>query len=151
MSSVFKVQKTIREILLKILDNHSLEQLNKIPAGYSNNLIWNVAHCISAQQVLVYKLSGLPMLVSDEFIDKYKKGTKPEGDVSQAEVDEIRGLLFSTLDKTEKDVNDGIFLNYTTYLTSMGFELTNIQDALDFVNYHEGIHTGIIMSIRKFV
>jgi hypothetical protein len=151
MSSVFKVQKTIREILLKILNNHSLEQLNKIPAGYSNNLIWNVAHCISAQQVLVYKLSGLPMLVSDEFIDKYKKGTKPEGDVSQAEVDEIRGLLFSTLDKTEKDVNDGIFLNYTTYLTSMGFELTNIQDALDFVNYHEGIHTGIIMSIRKFV
>jgi hypothetical protein len=151
MSSVFKVQKTIREILLKILDNHSLEQLNKIPAGYSNNLIWNVAHCISAQQVLVYKLSGLPMLVSDEFIDKYKKGTKPEGDISQAEVDEIRGLLFSTLDKTEKDVNDGIFLNYTTYLTSMGFELTNIQDALDFVNYHEGIHTGIIMSIRKFV
>ena len=151
MSSVFKVQKTIREILLKILDNHSLEQLNKIPAGYSNNLIWNVAHCISAQQVLVYKLSGLPMLVSDEFIDKYKKGTKPEGDVSQTEVDEIRGLLFSTLDKTEKDVNNGIFLNYTTYLTSMGFELTNIQDALDFVNYHEGIHTGIIMSIRKFV
>lgn len=151
MSSVFKVQKTIREILLKILDNHSLEQLNKIPAGYSNNLIWNVAHCISAQQVLVYKLSGLPTLVSDEFIDKYKKGTKPEADVSQSELDEIRVLLFSTLDKTEKDVNEGIFQNYTTYMTSMGFELTNVQDALDFVNYHEGIHTGIIMSIRKFV
>jgi len=151
MSSVFKVQKTIREILLKILDNHSLEQLNKIPAGYSNNLIWNVAHCISSQQVLVYKLSGLPTLVSDEFIDKYKKGTKPEGDVSQSELDEIRTLLFSTLDKTEKDVNEGIFQNYTTYMTSMGFELTNVQDALDFVNYHEGIHTGIIMSIRKFV
>ena len=151
MSSVFKVQKTIREILLKILDNHSLEQLNKIPAGYSNNLIWNVAHCISAQQVLVYKLSGLPTLVSDEFIDKYKKGTKPEGDVSQSELDEIRALLFSTLDQTEKDVNAGIFQNYTTYMTSMGFELTNVQDALDFVNYHEGIHTGIIMSIRKFV
>jgi len=151
MSSVFKVQKTIREILLKILDSHSLEQLNRIPAGYSNNLIWNVAHCISSQQVLVYKLSGLPTLVSDEFIDKYKKGTKPEGDVSQVEVDEIRALLFLTLDKTEKDVNEGIFQNYTTYLTSMGFELTNVQDALDFVNYHEGIHTGIIMSIRKFV
>lgn len=151
MSSVFKVQKTIREILLKILDNHSLEQLNKIPAGYSNNIIWNVAHCISSQQVLVYKLSGLPTLVSDEFIDKYKKGTKPEGDVSQIEVDEIRTLLFSTLDKTEKDVNEAIFQNYTTYMTSMGFELINVQDALDFVNYHEGIHTGIIMSIRKFV
>lgn len=151
MSSVFKVQKTIREILLKVLEGHSLEQLNKIPEGFKNNLIWNVAHCISSQQVLVYKLSGLPTLVSDEFIDKYKKGTKPEGDVSQAEADEIKVLLFKTFDQTEKDYANNVFTHYTAYTTSMGFDLTNVQDALDFVNYHEGIHTGIIMGIRKHV
>lgn len=151
MSSVFKVQKTIREILLKVLEGHSLEQLNKIPDGFKNNLIWNVAHCISSQQVLVYKLSGLPTLVSDEFIDKYKKGTKPEGDVSQAEADEIKALLFKTFDQTEKDYANNVFTHYTAYTTSMGFDLTNVQDALDFVNYHEGIHTGIIMGIRKHV
>lgn len=151
MSSVFKVQKTIREIFLKILDNHSLEQLNKIPEGFKNNVIWNVAHCISSQQVLVYKLSGLPTLVSVEFIEKYKKGTKPEGDVSQAELDEIRELLFVTLDQTEKDYADNVFSHYTLYKTSMGFDLENVQDALDFVNYHEGIHTGIIMSLQKFI
>ncbi|RUT69786.1 DinB family protein [Flavobacterium cupreum] len=151
MSSVFKVQKTIREILLKVLEGHSLEQLNKIPEGFKNNLIWNVAHCISSQQVLVYKLSGLPTLVSDEFIDKYKKGTKPEGDVSQAEADEIKALLFATFEQTEKDYTNNVFTNYTPYTTSMGFDLTNVQDALDFVNYHEGIHTGIIMGLRKFI
>ncbi|MRX39461.1 DinB family protein [Flavobacterium sp. LC2016-23] len=151
MSSVFKVQKTIREILLKVLEGHSLEQLNKIPDGFKNNLIWNVAHCISSQQVLVYKLSGLPTQVSDEFIDKYKKGTKPEGDVSQAEADEIKALLFTTFDQTEKDYANNVFTHYTPYTTSMGFDLTNVQDALDFVNYHEGIHTGIIMGIRKLV
>ncbi|MCD0464625.1 DinB family protein [Flavobacterium sp. ENC] len=151
MSSVFKVQKTIREILLKVLEGHSLEQLNKIPEGFKNNLIWNVAHCISSQQVLVYKLSGLPTLVSDEFIDKYKKGTKPEGDVSQAEADEIKALLFKTFEQTEKDYANNVFTHYTAYTTSMGFDLTNVQDALDFVNYHEGIHTGIIMGIRKHV
>ena len=151
MNSVFEVQKTIREILLKVLDNHSLEQLNKIPPGFSNNLIWNVAHCISSQQVLVYKLSGLPTTVSDELIAKYKKGTKPEGDVSQAEVDEIRELLFTTLHQTEQDFENKHFVNYNEYTTSLGFTLRNINDALDFNNYHEGIHTGIIMSIRKFV
>lgn len=151
MSSVFKVQKTIREILLKILENHSLEQLNKIPEGFKNNLIWNVAHCIASQQILVYKLSGLKMQVSDEFVAKYSKGTKPEGDVSQAEVDEIKALLSATFDQTEKDYTNNVFTHYTTYKTSMGFDLTNVQDALDFVNYHEGIHTGIIMGIRKFV
>ena len=151
MSSVFAVQKTIREILLKILDSHSLEQLNKIPEGFSNNLIWNIAHCISAQQSLVYKLSGLPSKVSEEFITKYRKGTKPEGYVSQAEVDEIRTLLSETLHQAEKDYSDKIFLNYTEYTTSMGFTLRNVEDALSFNNYHEGTHTGIILSIRKFV
>jgi hypothetical protein len=151
MNSVFEVQKTIREILLKILDHHSLEQLNKIPTGYSNNLIWNIAHCVATQQVLVYKLSGLPMMVSEDFINKYRKGTKPEGDVSQAEVDEIRTLLSTTLEQVQKDFADGIFQDYTEYTTSMGYTLRNIDGALDFNNYHEGIHTGIIMSIRKFV
>jgi hypothetical protein len=151
MNSVFEVQKTIREILLKVLDNHSLEQLNKIPEGFSNNLIWNIAHCVSSQQVLIYKLSGLPTMVSEEFIAKYKKGTKPEGNVSQAEVDEIRVLLSSTLDQVQKDYANNIFVTYTEYLTSMGFLLKDIDGALSFNNYHEGIHTGIIMSIRKFV
>lgn len=151
MNSVFEVQKTIREILLKILDNHSLEQLNKIPTGFSNNLIWNIAHCVSTQQLLVYKLSGLPMTVSEEFINKYRKETKPEGDVSQAEVDEIRILLSTTLEQVQKDYADGIFQTYTEYTTSMGYTLKNINGALDFNNYHEGIHTGIAMSIRKFV
>jgi hypothetical protein len=151
MNSVFEVQKTIREVLLKVLDNHSLEQLNKIPEGFSNNLIWNIAHCVSSQQVLIYKLSGLPSLVSEEFIAKYRKGTKPEGDVSQTEVDEIRVLLSSTLDQVQKDYANNIFVTYTEYLTSMGFLLKDIDGALSFNNYHEGIHTGIIMSIRKFV
>lgn len=151
MNSVFEVQKTIREILLKVLDNHSLEQLNKIPQGFSNNLIWNIAHCVSAQQSLAYKLSGLPVIVSEEFISKYSKGTKPEGDVSQVEVDQIRVLLKTTLEQTEQDFENKLFVNYKEYTTSMGFTLRNIQNALDFNNYHEGLHTGIIMSIRKFV
>ncbi|RZJ54157.1 MAG: DinB family protein [Flavobacterium sp.] len=152
MNPVFEVHKIIREILLKILDNHSLEQLNKIPPGFNNNLIWNIGHCVSTQQVLVYKLSGLPTLVSEDYIQKYRKGSKPEGDVSQAEVDEIRELLQKTLDQAETDYNDDeIFKTYSEYTTSMGFTLRNVEDALNFNNYHEGIHTGIIMSIRKFV
>nr|WP_315240747.1 DinB family protein [uncultured Flavobacterium sp.] len=151
MNSVFEVQKTIREILLKILDNHSLEQLNKIPEGFSNNLIWNIAHCIAAQQSLVYKLSGLPSKVSEDFIARYSKGTKPEGYVSQSEVDEIRIMLSETFHQAQKDYADKIFVDYREYTTSMGFTLRNVEDALSFNNYHEGTHTGIIMSIRKFV
>lgn len=151
MSSVFDVQKTIREILLKILDSHSLEQLNKVPNGFNNNIIWNIGHCISSQQVLVYKLSGLPTMVSEDFILKYRKGTKPEGDVSEEEVNEIKTFLLTTYEKTKNDFESGLFVDYNEYTTSMGFTLKNVQDALDFNNYHEGIHTGIAMTLRKLV
>lgn len=151
MKSVFEVQKTIREVLLKILDNHSLEQLNKVPEGFTNNIIWNAAHCVATQQVLLYKLSGLPINVSEEFIEKYRKGTKPEGDVSQEEANEIKRLLASTLQKAEGDFDKGIFATYTEYTTSMGYTLKNIEGALEFNNFHEGLHTGVVMSIRKFV
>jgi len=33
----------------------------------------------------------------------------------------------------------------------MGNELTNTDDALNFVSYHEGMHTGVVMSIRKLI
>lgn len=151
MNSVFETQKTIREVLLKILDNYSLEQLNKIPQGFNNNIIWNAAHCVAVQQALVYKLSGLPTKVSNEFILKYSKGAKPEGDVSQEEVDEIKTLLSATLHQVQKDYEDQIFVNFHEYTTSLGNTLREINGALEFNNYHEGIHTGVIMSIRKFV
>ena len=151
MSSVFETQKTIREVLVRILDNYSLEQLNKIPAGFNNNIIWNAAHCVAVHQALIYKLSGLPTKVSPEFIQKYSKGAKPEGDVSQDEVDEIKALLSTTLQQVQKDYNDGIFVNFHEYTTSLGNTLRDVNGALEFNNYHEGIHTGVIMSIRKFV
>jgi hypothetical protein len=76
-------------MLSQFLKGYSLAQLNSIPQGHNNNLIWNIAHIIVVQQMLVYKLSGLPMKISDTLVEKYKKGTKPEQDATQAEVDEI--------------------------------------------------------------
>jgi hypothetical protein len=151
MNSVFEVQKTIRQVLLNILENYSLEQLNKIPQGFNNNIIWNAAHCVAVQQALVYKLSGLPTMVSKEFLMKFAKGAKPEGDVSQEEVDEIKTLLSTTLQQTKQDYNDSVFVNFQEYTTSLGNTIRDINGALEFNNYHEGLHTGVIMSIRKFV
>ena len=151
MNQLFTITETSRNMVSKILENHSLEQLNKIPEGFSNNLIWNIAHIVVTQQLLVYKLSGLPTMVSDEIIEKYKKGTKPEQDASQAEVDEIKSLLFITIKKTKEDYDNGIFKNYNEYPTSTGFILNNVEDAMAFNNFHEGLHIGILMSLRKFV
>lgn len=151
MTDTFEVNNTSRKMLNAYFENYTLEQLNKIPEGFSNNLIWNIGHIVVTQQILVYKLSGLPMMISDEMVEKYRKGTKPEQDVTQAEADEIKVLLFDTLHKLQVDYNNGIFVNYQEYPTSTGFILKNAVGAIEFNNFHEGLHIGIMMSIRKFL
>lgn len=151
MNQLFTITETSRSIISKILESHSLKQLNKIPEGFNNNMFWNIAHIVVTQQLLVYKLSGLPMMVSDEKVEKYKKGTKPEQDATQADVEEIRSLLFSIIKKTKEDYENGVFNTYQEYPTSTGFVLKNIEDALAFNNFHEGIHLGILMNLRRLV
>ncbi|TRX36702.1 DinB family protein [Flavobacterium restrictum] len=151
MQHTFEINRISRKWATQFLENYTLEQLNKIPEGFSNNLIWNIGHILVTQQVLVYKLSGLPMLVSEELIDKYRKGTKPEHDVTQAEVDEIKTVLLPTIDKMELDYNEKLFQNFVEYPTSTGFVLKSTEDAMLFNAFHEGLHVGIMMSIRKFV
>lgn len=151
MHQTFDITKTSRKVLSQILENHTLEQLNKIPEGFKNNLIWNIGHIIVVQQMLVYKLSGLPMMISDDMVEKYKKGTKPEHIVTQEEVDEMKLLLFETINQTEVDFNNKIFKNYQEFTTMLGFTLKNAEDALSFNYYHEAVHTGIMLGIRKFI
>jgi hypothetical protein len=151
MQQTFNITMTSRHTLEKFLDNYSLEQLNKVPTGFNNNLIWNIAHIIVVQQMLVYNLSGLPMMVSQEMIDSYKRGTKPERDLTQPEVDEIKNLLFSTIAQTKKDSENGIFKNFQEFTSMSGYTMKTAQDAMAFNYYHEATHTGIMMGIRKFV
>ncbi|MEO8253289.1 MAG: DinB family protein [Flavobacterium sp.] len=140
-----------RNMILEILQKYPLEQLNKIPAGFNNNLIWNIGHIIVAQQLLVYKLSGLPMIISDEMVNKYKNGSRPERDVTEEELDEIKNLLLTTINKTVADYNNGIFKIYNEYTTFIGFNLKNTQEAIVYNTFHEGLHLGIMTTIRKLI
>lgn len=152
MDFTFKVLENTRGIFKKIIENNSLENLNKIPKGFNNNIIWNIGHVVVSEQLLAYKLSGLESSLSDEMINKYRKDSKPNGDLSQAEVNEIKDLLLTTLEKTKEDYYDDVFENYNAYTVSTtGNTLTNIDEALEFVAIHEGLHYGYVLALLKAV
>ncbi|MBD1422623.1 DinB family protein [Sphingobacterium chuzhouense] len=50
METLFKTGETSRGIYLSYFENYSLDQLNKIPNGFNNNLIWNIGHIIVTRQ-----------------------------------------------------------------------------------------------------
>ncbi|WP_372757391.1 DinB family protein [Mariniflexile sp.] len=152
MHFTLEVLPNTRRFFKSTLENFSLEDLNKIPAGFNNNIIWNIGHIIVTQQLLTYKLSGLSMMLNDELVAKYQKNTKPEMEVTQAEVDVLKALLFSTIEKTKEDYGFGLFKNYQEYTVSTtGNTLTNIEEAFQFALFHEGLHLGYVMALIRVI
>lgn len=140
-----------RNILNNFLDTFTLKQLNKIPEGFKNNIFWNIAHVVATQQLLVYKLSKLEMILPEDWVNEFKKETKPERIYTQDDVNYLKEVLFTTISTTEKDYENQKFIEFINYETSNKFLLNNVEDAIQFNNFHEGIHFGIILQLKKFV
>jgi len=151
MESIFKTWKTSRNLYLQYFEDYTLEQLNTIPDGFNNNMIWNIGHIIIAQQALIYKGSNLEGYLPSELYALYKPGTKPEGKTTADESEELKAYLISLITKTEKDFKARKFRTYNERMTGTGFYLRSLKDAFEFNNYHEGLHLGYMMSLRKFV
>ncbi|MFC4267662.1 DinB family protein [Polaribacter marinivivus] len=151
MKTQFDILRKSRELVVKELEGLSMDQIHKIPEGFKNNIAWNVAHLVVTQQLLHYKLSGLNCLCTDELIEAHRKGTAPTKTFTEEEFEEVVELLLGLPDTLQEDYEAGIFENYIEYPTSTGFTLTSIENAIPFNNFHEGIHYGIIRSIKKFL
>ena len=148
---IFQAATFTRTTLLKLLDDLTLEQLTFTPKGFKNNLLWNIAHILVTEQLLTYKLSGLEMKIDEKFVSLYGKGSIPKNNYTQKDIDEIKAVLIPVIKQTKKDYNNGVFKTFTSYPTSVGITLNNIEDALQFNSFHEGIHLGIILSIKKMI
>lgn len=151
MDWAFDIAYRNRMILSSFLDKLSLKRLNTVPNGFSNSIIWNIAHVVVTQQLLVYGLSNVNMLVSEQMVESFRKGSKTERDLTADEVDDIRELLFSTLEQTKKDYANGVFKTFKSYTTSTNSTMTNVNEAIGFNNFHEGIHLGYILAQQKLV
>ena len=78
MSRAIEIIKKPRKLILETISNLTIEQLNTIPPAFNNNIIWNLGHMIASQQGVCYKRTGLETVVTDDFFNTYKSGSKPE-------------------------------------------------------------------------
>ena len=151
MKSTLAITLKIRTLLENFLNSFSIDQLNKIPEGFKNNIFWNIAHVVATQQLLVYKLSNLTMQLPEEWVNEFKKETKPERIYTQNDVNYLKNILLTTISQTENDWIAGKFQSYIPYQTSNGFLLNSVEDGISFNTFHEGMHLGIILQLKKFV
>ena len=151
MTKQIEIIRKTRSFLLDHLKDLTTEQLNKIPEGFNNNIIWNLGHLVAAQQGVCYIRAGLAPRLDEGFINAFNSGPNQGEPLSEAEIETIKSLLFTTLDQLEDDYSSGVFGSYTAWTVRYGVEFTNIDDAITFLPFHEGLHSGFVTALKKLV
>lgn len=141
--------KQSRIKMLNIIESHSIEEINRIPEGFNNNLVWNFVHVVATHQLLCYSLSGVKTRIDSTIIDAYRKGSKP-GDFVDAETLKVYSkLALETLEYFKTDLENNVFENFKPYPTSFGVSLDSFENAVHFNLAHETLHLGIMMGMQK--
>ena len=151
MEKQLEIIRQTRKFLLDVIKDLTPEQLNEIPAGFNNNIIWNLGHMVAAQQGVCYARGGFKLPLEQEFFNAYKPESKPAGFVTQDQVAEIKELLLSTVDQLEKDYKNKAFEGYKPWVNRYGVEHRSIEDTISFLPFHDGFHIGYIMSLKRVV
>ncbi len=151
MEKYFDIMQKTKINFVQLLDGLTIEQLNKIPAGFNNNLIWNFAHLLATQQVIFYGLSGLTPKVDEHFIKSYRRFSKPESFVSASELETIQNNFEEAQQTFFEDYRNGTFTGFKQYTTSFGVQLDTLEDAIKFSSMHDGLHYGYAMALKHLV
>ena len=140
-----------RKLFRQLIEGLTIEEINKVPEGFNNNIIWNFGHVIVSQQILCYKLAALPLKIDPSYLLKYSKGTMPETFFDEAELEFLKTQSVLLIEHLIEDMNANLFNNYTPYTTSFNVSLTSVDDAVKFLTMHEGLHLGYAMAIKRAI
>lgn len=150
-SPLVKQLSITRKNLVETVSSLDDEQLLRIPEGFSNHILWNLGHLAVTQQLLLYGLAKLPMYISEPIVGDFRKGSSPRQWKTTYSRKDIERLLLDMPIKLAEDVDRGIFGERESYMTSANVALNTFEDALAYNHFHEGLHLGTILAMKKLV
>jgi len=85
-------------------------------------------------------------------VEQCRAGTSPEGWSRPPDVEELLKLLTSLPDRLDEDYAAGKLAEYQGFTSrSTGIHLATVEEAIDFDQYHEGLHLGVMLAYRRLV
>lgn len=149
ISTSLELMRQTRINYLQFVKDLSIDQLNLIPEGFNNNLAWNFGHIVVTLPLLTYGLSGLPLPIDMALVNLYRRGTRPETSIDDAEWRLLKEVSEQTMSQVEQDYQAGLFREYKSYTTTFGYALESVNGAIQFAPVHEGLHLGYAMAMIR--
>lgn len=150
MKDVFKYIIQSRKAFIGLIDSLTIQELNRIPNGFNNNIIWNFGHIIVATQGLCYLRTGVQSDYVVKYASAYNKGAKPSYIVTQEEVDDLKTLAIHTIERIEKDYYANTFTEITPFSTDTYKEIMpTIEDVITTTVGHDNLHYGYSLALLR--
>ncbi|PCJ62848.1 MAG: damage-inducible protein DinB [Planctomycetota bacterium] len=138
------------QLISKVTADLNKDQLLKMANGFNNHIFWHMGHIPVTLALLTYKRCQLPMPFEKEMISFFGKGSSPkEWDSKFPSIKSIRELLEEIPLQIKKDYESGKFNEFESYETSVGINLDCIENSLNFLTFHNGIHLGYIIAQKR--
>lgn len=153
MQHIFTFIKQSRSAFIRLIDSLSIDELNAVPEGFNNNIIWNFGHIVVSTQALCYVRTGIKADASFiSYLQAYTKGSKPTYFVSQQEVDELKRLAVTSIEQIEKDYQSGVFTSVAPFATDTYKEsITSFQDVITLTAGHDNLHYGYAIAQKRLI
>ncbi|WP_050180142.1 DinB family protein [Domibacillus robiginosus] len=141
----------VRKLTLKEAEGIDEAASLLIPAGFGNNIKWNLGHIYLVQERFGFYFTGGEMVMPDAFNDWFGRGSKPadwEGKLPKT--DELRVLLKEQTERIKQQTAP--LLPYPLkepFTTSTGLTLSSVEEMLTYSLHHEGLHSETIKSIKR--
>lgn len=141
----------VRKLTLKETEGIDEETSHLVPAGFNNNIKWNLGHIYLVQERFGFHFTGDKMVMPDEFNSWFGRGTKPadwQGGVPK--MDELRALLKDQTERIKRQTAHRLPHPLAEpFTTSAGLTLSSVEEMLTYSLHHEGLHAETIKSIKR--
>ncbi|OCA89527.1 DinB family protein [Pradoshia sp. D12] len=145
---LFKQLADYRHELLVAVDSMNEDEVNIVPEGFRNNIRWNLGHVYLDQYLWIQHLTKEPIILPNHFNEWFGYGTSPEdwrGEVPK--LDYLKRLLAVQPFMIRDLYGERLEEEYS--VTESG--MFTVEQVLVRTIFHEGIHLGNILALKKLV
>lgn len=144
----------VRQRIAELIESFPADRTEAMPRGWRNNARWHAGHLVVTPRLLTLGLMREALDVPDDYRAWFAKGTSPAdwaaGGVPP--VGQLAAELVPTAEKMFRLFGSRMHAAFPEpYTTSAGVVLRSPAEALNFSLFHDGIHLGLLLALRRDV
>ncbi|TLS36058.1 DinB family protein [Pseudalkalibacillus caeni] len=145
---LFNQLESYREYTLHLLDSVTEEEADAVPDGFNNNIRWNLGHIYLDQFDWIQHLTKEKINIPEGFREWFGFGTSPaDWKEPPPTLETLKELLGNQI----ACIRDQYGHRLEEQFPETECEMHTIAQVLVRTVFHEGLHIGAIISIKKFL